>query len=372
MFDLDKVPLQSPSLQSPPLHGGRLQQAIAAGSHSKADWIDLSTGINPDPWPVPQIPTELFHRLPENNQALEQAAHAYYSQQYDNQIAAQHLCQPLAIPGSQWFIQQFPQTLQALTQKQPLNLLLPAIGFKEHEYWWQQYQHSISHYHDCDLDTLLSNPVAADVMVIINPNNPTTWLTPAKNILHAAHHNPDTLFIVDEAFMDTTPEHSVLINTLPANMIVLRSLGKFFGLAGLRVGFVFCHPTLKSWLSHDLGPWPIATASQWLATQALGDTLWQANARKRLKQRRNSLLLLLEEQLKNSSFEICATDYFITLNCHTAHQAHNLFERFKACGVLIRYIENTPLLRIGLPNQRDLARLAEWLPTILRPNASAS
>lgn len=344
-----------------PLHGGRLQEAIKEGTLPADQWLDLSTGINPTPWPAPAIPQAIFQRLPESNQDLESVAADYYFQSNPNLRNTHKI---LAIPGSQWFIQYFPNIIKSVSKTESLNVLVPQFGFTEHSYWWQQHNHQLHRYSDSDLNGLLEGSLNADVLVIINPNNPTTKAVSPEQLCKAAINNPKTLLIVDEAFVDSRAELSLLTQSPPKNIIVLRSMGKFFGLAGLRVGFVIAHSAVIEWLTPHLGPWSIANPSQWLARKALKDFDWHNKAMQELHYSANQLEETLKGLLKNHIQTITKTDYFVTLKCSDEATATDLYECFKQEGILIRLIEESALIRIGLPTSSQFPILCERLEKI--------
>lgn len=343
--------------RQPPQHGGRLQSAAANSNIALHDWLDLSTGINPEPWPAPPLGMKLVQRLPENEQRLLDAARGYYLGQtsVNTDIAM------TAMPGTQWFIQTFPRIAANLVPKQTLTVQIPVVGYQEHGYWWQYHQHHLETYAESSLMHLLAQQVYGDVMVLINPNNPTASMLPNQLIHQTALQNSNTLFIIDEAFMDTTEANSMLQLPLPDNVIVLRSLGKFFGLAGLRVGFCFANNTIINRLTQELGPWAISTPSEWLATQALGDTNWQYTACKNLKALSDALKQLLSEELNRSLPALNSSHYFVTLTFASRELAVNFYKRLQAQGVLTRYIEDSALVRIGLPDWHGLETLRQRL-----------
>ena len=166
--------------------------------------------------------------------------------------------------------------------------------------------------------------------------------------------------IVDEAFIDATPEHSItsLAGTADApNLIVFRSLGKFFGLAGVRVGFLFAGDELRQKMAEGIGPWTISGPAREVARQALSDNTWQANMRPRLLaegQRLHDLLTPLGE--------LRATALFATLTTSSAAELH---EHLAQRAILTRCFVDQPLLRFGLPGnetgwQMLTKALADW------------
>ncbi|MCG8311625.1 MAG: aminotransferase class I/II-fold pyridoxal phosphate-dependent enzyme [Pseudomonadales bacterium] len=318
-------------------------------------WIDASTGINPFPYPVNKLPDSCAQRLPESHQQLTTAAHAYYQPQ-EKSFGL------LPIAGSQWFIQRFPEIIGRWTDKKTkLNVQLPALGYREHEFWWRHYQHTVCHFQELNLDQYF----ACDVVVIINPNNPTTITMKNSDIQNAAHRNPDTLFIVDEAFMDSCPNNSCLRLQLPNNIIILRSLGKFFGLAGLRIGFVCAPQQMIAALKIEQGPWAISGPSEWLARQALEDNKWQQLALNNLKGNSAAQRELLAQLPLKGIEKITHCDYFSSIFFHQQGHAYQFHQQLLANNVLSRYFEETPLVRIGTLNQADLQHFRDRCLDIL-------
>ncbi|MCG8669649.1 MAG: aminotransferase class I/II-fold pyridoxal phosphate-dependent enzyme [Pseudomonadales bacterium] len=347
-----------------PSHGGKLKQAIQQGEFSGDQWLDLSTGINPNPWPVPPLTQKLLHRLPEDSEALNQAANRFYRQ---NHTHDRHT--PIAIPGSQWLIQHLPNICQSAATKPLKKILVPKIGFSEHAFWWQQ-QHDIQHYCDNEIKEVLeSSEISADVVVIINPNNPTTTLTCSQAIVKAAQQNNHSLFIVDEAFMDCQPEKSILNYDLPDNIIVLRSLGKFFGLAGIRLGFAFVPQSLLAWIKYHLGPWPIATMTLWIGEQALVDTQWHTHTRKKLIAKCEALTRIVKTHIRESewaskAFQVNSSHLFITIDCGDPKSAKRLHSNFLRTAILTRLVEQSSLVRLGFPTNDSLSDFEQRLEAV--------
>lgn len=326
-------------------HGGRLREAAAQYNIPLAEWLDLSTGINPEPWPVPTIPATCWHRLPEAGDGLEVAAAAYYGN-----------ANLLPVAGSQAAIQALPTLMQTAV----VACISPI--YSEHPQAWQRAGHRLRFLQNAMLPRALA--AATPYVLLCNPNNPTADRHPHDIALDAAHQlkKRGGWLIVDEAFMDPTPEHSLtpLAGTEAApNLIVLRSIGKFFGLAGARVGFVFAAADLRERMQEAMGPWTISGPAREVARLALQDTDWQNAARNRLLAAGERL-----HQLLAPLGEVKSTALFATLTSpHTAE----LHESLARQGILTRHFEQQPLLRFGLPgNEGDWLRLgsalANWKP----------
>ena len=326
-------------------HGGRLRQAAAHYDIPLADWLDLSTGINPQGWPVPALPAAVWQRLPESDDGLEAAAAAYYGNP-----------NLLPVAGSQAAIQWLP----ALLPKAAVACIAPL--YAEHPHAWQQAGHKVRYLQNATLPRALA--VATPYILLCNPNNPTADRHPHELVLDAARqlHKRGGWLIVDEAFVDATPELSVtpLAGTPEApNLIVLRSLGKFFGLAGVRVGFVFAAPELLRRMQEAMGPWAVSGPSREAARLALADTAWQAAARPQLQAAGERL-----RQLLVPLGEVKATALFATLS---SPHSNELFDYLARRAILTRRFDQQPLLRCGLPAdeagwQRLATALNEWKP----------
>ena len=323
-------------------HGGRLRAAAAHYGIPPAAWLDLSTGINPHPWPVPPLPASLWQRLPEENDGLEAAAASAYGN-----------AGLLPVAGSQAAIQLLP----ALLPRAAFACLSPL--YAEHPHCWQKAGHRVRL-----IEGSLSRAVAAATpyVLLCNPNNPTATAHTRAAVLDAAGelNRRGGWLIVDEAFIDATPDDSVadLAGTPAApRLIVLRSLGKFFGLAGARVGFVLAAPELLQRMRTELGPWTVSGPARRVARLALADLDWQRTARHRLLAAGKRLHGLLA-----AHGEVRATALFATLRRADSAQLHDHLARR---GILTRLFAEHGLLRFGLPgSENDWQRLRAALQSL--------
>ena len=245
-------------------HGGNLRHAAQAFNRPLADWIDLSTGINPHGYPVPALDAQAWHRLPETDPALALAAAAYYRAPL-----------MLAVAGTQAAIQALPRL------RAPSRVVVAAPSYAEHAQHWALHGHSMREVRYADLDAAIDQ---CDVMVVCNPNNPTGATIDATVLLGWAARLAERggWLLVDEAFGDTAPQLSIAAHSGQPGLIVLCSVGKFFGLAGLRLGFVAAHPTLLTALAELLGPWGVSGPAHTIALAALTDHAWQNATRTQL------------------------------------------------------------------------------------------
>jgi adenosylcobyric acid synthase len=322
-------------------HGGRLRRAAREYGIPLADWLDLSTGISPFGWPVPPPPAEAWRRLPEDDDGLAEAACAYYG--------APHV---LPVAGTQAAIQALPRL------RGPSRVGVLAPGYAEHAQAWERAGHRVERRASSEL---LDAAGDYDVRVLIHPNNPTGERFDPQRLrqAHAALAARGGWLVLDEAFMDASPDDSLCAHADREGLIVLRSAGKFFGLAGARAGFVCAAPALLDALREELGPWALAGPSRHALRLALADRAWQAQARGRLRAAGEQLSGLLKRHGLPpaggcASFQWCR------------HEAAAAIHRALAQrGILARLFDDPPSLRFGLPpDAAALARLAAALAEV--------
>ena len=319
-------------------HGGQLNAAAARYGIALAQWLDLSTGINPEGWPVPALPASVWNRLPQPDDGLNDIAQIYYG--------APHV---LPVAGSQAAILALPW----LRARSRVGVLAP--GYAEHAHAWRRAGHSVS---ALTFDALPLAVDTLDVLVLAHPNNPTGQRVAREQLLawHGQLSARGGWLMVDEAFMDATPEDSLAAATTRADLIVLRSLGKFFGLAGARAGFVLAQPPLLQRLNEHLGPWTLSGPARTVAMQALRDRPWQAAARARLTQASQRLATLLT---RHGLAPTGGTALFQWVATPRAAHIHGQLARQ---GILTRLFDAPPSVRFGLPgSEADWARLAAAL-----------
>jgi cobalamin biosynthetic protein CobC len=331
-------------------HGGRLLSAARQFGIAPADWLDLSAALNPEPYPVPPVPPSIWLRLPEEEDDLLVSAAAYYG--------TTHF---LPLPGSQAAIQWLPVLLKEQLFKEQLRVGYVVPTYNEHPHAWQKAGHTLVPLTAKDID---HHTDALDVLVLVNPNNPTgeMYSSIALKRWHAALSGRGGCLIVDEAFIDASPEHSLLSMAGIKGLVILRSLGKFFGLAGARVGFLFGENSLLEQMRECLGPWSICHPSRYVASAALADTVWQSQQRHRLLHKSARLCALLSSLGFHPSggtalFQWVQTD-----------QANLIYNTLAAQGILVRYYEETSSVRFGLPaSESDWQRLECTLMVLAKP-----
>ncbi|HKJ70826.1 MAG TPA: threonine-phosphate decarboxylase CobD, partial [Gammaproteobacteria bacterium] len=241
-----------------------MQEAARRYGIPADEWLDLSTGINPVGWPVPPLPPECWQRLPEADDGLDEAAAAYYGTD-----------QLLAVAGSQAAIQALPRL------RPPSTVAILSPAYAEHRRAWEGAGHAVR---PVAAEAVAEAVPEVDVLVLVHPNNPTGATFPRERLRqwHGELAARGGWLVVDEAFMDATPEASLAPEAGREGLVVLRSLGKFFGLAGVRVGFVLAWPALRTALEAALGPWAVSHPAREVARRALADRPWQERTRARL------------------------------------------------------------------------------------------
>lgn len=355
-------------------HGGQLEKIKAQYSHVTAPWLDLSTGIAPWSWPVGTVPDHVWQRLPESSAPLCAAAAAFYG------------CGPeamLAVAGSQVAIELVPECLRQLSsdvaaEMAPAAVAIPRWGYGEHGRCWARAGFQLVHY-DCasDIDALLVSARVQHV-VVINPNNPsaqTTPLTQLQRWQQQLRHSGGYL-IVDEAFADSGENlNSALTLGRCDNLVVLRSLGKFFGMAGLRLGFVISGEALQHSLQQRLTLWGVSHPAQWLGERMLLDTDWHFMQRQRIRDAGQRLSALLRSTLwPNPALELKEGPLFVSV-FGSGMVLGKLFDFLAGQGILVRLFapqEGIQCLRIGLADDRGLERLGSALTAWQTHNRTAS
>jgi cobalamin biosynthetic protein CobC len=324
-------------------HGGDLTEAMARYGGSPQMWLDLSTGVNPRPWPIPaDMPGILWQRLPSraDEDVLIAAAREAYAVPAGAEV--------VAAAGTQSLIQWLPQ----LASAGPVAIMEPT--YNEHAPAWRMAGHEVIA--RAGLDEL---PQAVRHAVVVNPNNPDGRVISRAALARVAEQlrSRGGWLVVDEAFADIEPEISVagLCPDLP--VVVLRSFGKFYGLAGLRLGFAIAPPDIARRIALALGPWPCSGPALNIGAAALRDREWADRTRTTIQTQARKL----DDVLAGAGFTIVGgTGLFRLARRADASQAHTaLAIQHIWCR---RFDWADDLLRFGLPpGDRDLERLAAAL-----------
>jgi cobalamin biosynthetic protein CobC len=317
-----------------PTHGGDLASAESRFGKPQDGWLDLSTGINPFAYPLPELDSSLWRLLPgtELEKGLLTAAAAAYGVAEPGQL--------VMAPGSQSVIQALPR----LRPFSHVAVVGPTYG--EHASSWISAGHQLL---PCETLDRIGD---AEVVVVANPNNPDGRRHDPLRLLEIADRLAPRggLVVVDEAFADTVPELSLAGQVRPG-LLVLRSFGKFFGLAGVRLGFAITDPPLARILRSAFGPWSVSGPALAIGTVALADRRWMSEMRRRLAGEAAALDgVLTRGQLS----VVGGTHLFRLVN---APRAWALYEHLGQRGILVRPFVSSPRwLRFGLPAGEDQAR----------------
>ncbi|RTL95890.1 MAG: threonine-phosphate decarboxylase [Hyphomicrobiales bacterium] len=316
-------------------HGGSLSRASALFPHAPRPFVDLSTGINPHSYPLFDLPATALSRLPESQrlgELAEIAATAYGAPSGAHVAAA---------PGTQILLPRVASLLR------PGKALVLGPTYAEHARAAAIAGHAVAEVEDFDA---LAN---ADLAVLVNPNNPDGRVIEKARLLDLAARlrARGGLLVVDEAFMDVGPtEHSLAGGVGEGGIVVLRSFGKFFGLAGVRLGFALADQLTAERLDAQLGPWAVAGPALEYGIRALSDAGWQAAMRQRLAQDAGRLDALL------GRFDVPVAGGTSLFRYLSFPEAPGLFSALGSSGVLVRHFAGRPqVLRIGLPGSE-----AEW------------
>lgn len=327
------------------VHGGDLEWASQHFKVPLEDWIDLSTGISPFAYPHVEISPSALTRMPYQQGEFTHAVRDYYGSDCF-----------LATNGSQQAISALPYCLE------PLPIILPDIGYQEHARVWGQRGAELIRYPALDadkaeafIDALIEQKQASHLLVI-NPNNPSGCQFSSHTLMRWAGKLAEgAAMIIDEAFADCDPAQSALNAGLQDKMIVLRSFGKFFGLPGLRLGFVFANENLRRKMRPHVGIWDINGPAQEIATRALKDRSWQREARISIAEasRENTLLWweCFDELREQGCLHFVRHQKLFASYCLDKSTALDMFQVFARQGILLRLIpidSDYSIVRIGL------------------------
>ncbi len=312
-------------------HGGDLAAARRLFPTAPEPFVDLSTGINPNPYPLPALGAALFARLPEaaaGGRLATVAASAYGAPAAANVVAA---------PGTQILL----PLVAGLVQPGRAVVLSPT--YNEHARAARLAGHSVTEARE------IGALADADLAVVGNPNSPDGRLIDRDTLLAVAGklRLRGGVLVVDEAFMDVGPRDASLAGEVArGNVVVLRSFGKFFGLAGIRLGFAVLDRVPAARLAASLGPWAVSGPALAIGTAALADAAWIEQTRSRLSQasQRLDAILIgagLVVEGGTALFRLARTP-----------QANALFHHLGRAGILVRsFAANPTWLRFGLPAQ---------------------
>jgi cobalamin biosynthetic protein CobC len=322
-------------------HGGDLAAARAAFPDAPEPWLDLSTGVNPNAYPLPALSPDAWTRLPDRARLaqLERLASARYGVPLGIEV--------VAAPGAQALIQILPRLCRAET--------VGILGFTygEHEQVWRAAGARVV------CVGTLEDLAGVDAAIIVNPNNPDGRLVARDKLTILADElaRRGGALVVDEAFIDAAPTAASLAPALPEAAIVLRSFGKIYGLAGVRLGFAIVGGDRAEALRALLGPWAASGPAIEIGSAALADDGWLAATIADLSTRAAAL----DQLLIRRGFTLIGGAPLFRLVSHAKAQA--IFDALGRQGILARRFPMRPdWLRFGLPaDEAKFARLDQAL-----------
>ena len=313
-------------------HGGNLDLALQRFGGRLDDWIDLSTGINRQPYPLPKLEPRHWGALP--SRADVESLHDAAREAYGTRAPI------VALAGAQAAIQLLPR----LSPPGRMRILAPSYneyaGVLRAAGW------------DVAEVSTLEDLAGADLAIVVNPNNPD-----------GQRHDPGDLLalrarvgrlVVDESFADATPELSLAAEAGPPGLLVLRSFGKFYGLAGVRLGFVLGSEPDVAALVALAGPWPVSGPAIAIGRCALRDREWAAATAARLVHDARRLDALIKAQ---GWMLVGGTALFRLCDVGDAAATQT---RLAAARIWSRIFNDRPgWLRLGLPgDETEWARMA--------------
>jgi cobalamin biosynthetic protein CobC len=322
-------------------HGGRLGAARAAYSQAPQPWIDLSTGINPKSYPAPRARGVTLNRLPDTGELgrLEAVAAAAFGVSDPRRVVATGGTEPAL------------RLLPYILGQRGAVVAGPTYG--SHLDGWERAGVPSRVVPDSQLEDAIADQAA---LVVVNPNNPDGRIISRERLrhLHDAAGARGGVLVVDEAFAEVTPESSVADiagGNEGQHLVVLRSFGKFYGLAGLRLGFVVGAPELLARIRSVIGDWPVSVDALAAGLAAYADREWAERTRVQLARSARRL----DDLLGRYGFQVVGGTSLYRLV--RADDAPVRFERLAAAGILTRpFQHDRSLLRFGLPSTADAWR----------------
>lgn len=305
-------------------HGGGLDAAVAQFGGARENWLDLSTGINPSPYPAGPISLQSMTALPDQGayQNLIEAARQFWSIPREAKV--------LPAAGASALIAALP----GLIRGQKVAIAQPT--YNEHQAAFMAAGWGLSNDHP-------------DVQVAVHPNNPDGRLWQSQEL-----NAP--LAIIDESFADVCPQRSLIHETARPGRIVLKSFGKFWGLAGVRLGFAIGADPVLDKLAERLGPWQVSGPALEIGTAALNDKKWAESTRIQLAKDARRLDQIL---LAAGAEGVGGCDLFRLFSVKSAKQWHQKLAQHHILSRIFPYSDH--YLRLGLPSADGWDRLQRAL-----------
>ena len=352
-------------------HGGNIKEVAGKYGIDELSIIDFSSNINP--LGLSASAREAIIRGIDGvvNYPDSQSSALVHTLASHHSIAAENI---LTGNGATELIYLIPRALK------PEKALIVAPAFSEYE--------RALRLTGCKVDHFLLNeekgfaidttPLFAamekgyNVLWLASPSNPAGSLTPKKIILEIAHRAADLgiTLIVDEAFIDYSESDSVKneIHNFD-NLIVLRSITKFFALAGLRIGYLFGHDKIIRNLKQYKEPWSLNSLGEAAALASISDKTYIEESLLVIEKERNYLIKELQH-IRGIKLYSPAANY-ILIKINNGMSANLLQERLlKEHHILIRDCSNyegldKKFVRVAIRDRKDNERLVEGLKRTL-------
>jgi len=301
-------------------HGGGLDAAIAHYGGKREDWIDLSTGINPVPYPLPKLSEDAWTALPDKAAFAKLEARARSFWRVPQAAAV------LPAAGASAIIAQLPAVVA------PGEVAIPGPTYNEHGASFRGAGWTLS-------------DKAKDALVAVHPNNP-------DGLRWAAHQMDAPFCVIDESFCDTVPDQSLIQLAAQPGVVVLKSFGKFWGLAGLRLGFAIGDPDIIARLRETLGPWQVSGPALQIGAEAMADPDWADETRARLTADAIRLDQILNRQ---GAVTVGGTPLFRLYEVEDADAAQEHLAKSRIWSRTFPYSKTW--LRLGIPHPDAWPRL---------------
>lgn len=299
-------------------HGGGLDAAIAQYGGTRATWLDLSTGINPSPYPIGTPSADAWRSLPDAaaSARLELAARQFWGVPKGAEV--------VIAPGASALIARMPDLFCKID-----HVYIPGPTYNEHA----------AAFRNAGRDVIEAPSPNAALQITVHPNNPTGCLLNPKAL------QDHTINVIDESFCDVTPNATLVRHANKDGIVILKSFGKFWGLAGLRLGFAICTPALAEKMRELLGPWPVSGPAIEIGAQALEDLPWATLTRERLSEDAARLDALVK---RAGGTTVGGTPLFRLYNVDDANQWQDRLARNHVWSRVFPYSKTW--LRLGLPD----------------------
>jgi cobalamin biosynthetic protein CobC len=298
-------------------HGGGIDAAAARHGGAREEWLDLSTGINPVPYPVGRIPDHAWNALPDRAafDRLLAAARSFWGVPDGADI--------VAAPGASALIARMPGMVPGR------RAAIPGPTYNEHAAAFRAAGWEVVERGE------------ADVRVAVHPNNPDGRLLSAMDRDHR-------LTVIDESFCDVLPDASHVVRTAGQGIVVLKSFGKFWGLGGLRLGFLIGPGEVCGRMREALGPWAVSGPALEIGARALEDRAWAETTRTRLARDTARLDAMMTAR---GAALVGGTTLFRT---YSVPDAQALQARLAQARIWVRIFPySSTWVRLGLPGGED-------------------